>query len=65
VLEAVVEKDAVVEHYNIQNDERIRTCEYHPFQANWKKSNIHSVYISLNGGIVRNNLNMVMEAAIF
>ena len=63
VLEAVVEKDAVVEHYNIQNDEThthlVSTTHFRQIG----KSNIHSVTISLNGGIVRNNLNMVMEAA--
>ena len=63
VLEAVVEKDAFVEHYNIQNDAShthlVSTTHFRQIG----KSNIHSVTISLNGGIVRNNLNMVMEAA--
>src|SRR5688572_1558081 len=63
VLEAVVEKDAFVEHYQIQNDtphtHLVSTTHFRQIG----KSNIHSVTISLDGGIVRNNLNMVMEAA--
>ena len=63
VMEIVVEKDAVVEYYKIQND-RPQTSQVsttHFRQVG--KSLIHAVTISLNGGLVRNNLNIVMEAA--
>lgn len=62
VMEVVVEKEAVVEYYKIQND------ALHSNQVNTThfrqrgKSLIHAVTISLSGSIVRNNLNMVMEA---
>ena len=62
VLEVVVEKDAHVEYYKIQNDanhtNQVSTTHF----RQTGKSYVHTVTISLNGGIVRNNLNMVMEA---
>jgi Fe-S cluster assembly protein SufD len=63
VMEAVVEKDAIVEYYNIQNDAAHTNLVSTTHFRQTGKSNIHAVTISLNGGIVRNNLNMVMEAA--
>ncbi len=62
VMEVVVEKDAVVENYIIQNDaaqtHSVTTSHFRQVG----KSNVHVVTITLNGGIVRNNLNMIMEA---
>jgi Fe-S cluster assembly protein SufD len=62
VVEVVVEKDAMVGYYRIQNDaahtNQVNTTHFRQVG----KSHIHTVTISLNGGIVRNNLNMVMEA---
>ena len=62
VMEIVVEKDAMVEYYKIQNDaphtNQVSTTHFR--QSG--KSYIHTVVISLNGGIVRNNLNVVLEA---
>ncbi len=62
VAEIVVEKDALVEYYKIQNNASSanQVSTTHSRQAG--KSFIHAVTISLNGGIIRNNLNMAMEA---
>lgn len=63
VIEAVVEKDAVFDFYKIQNDapnsKVVSTTHVH--QAG--KSEATVVTVSLNGGLIRNNLNMVMSAA--
>jgi len=62
VIEIVVEKDAMVEYYKIQNDgaQTSQVSTTHFRQTG--KSYIHAVTVSLNGDIVRNNLNIVMEA---
>ena len=62
VMEIVVEKDAMVEYYKIQNDapHTNQISSTHIRQIG--KSYVHTVVISLNGGIVRNNLNVVLEA---
>lgn len=62
VTEIVVEQDALLEYYRIQNDAA------HANQVNTThirqvgKSLVNTVTVSLNGGIVRNNLNIAMEA---
>ena len=62
VTEVVVEQDASLEYYRIQNDAA------HANQVNTThirqlgKSLVNTVTISLDGGIVRNNLNIAMEA---
>ena len=62
VTEVVVEQNAIVEFYKIQNDipsaNQVNTTHFRQIA----KSVVHTVAISLNGGIVRNNLNIVMEA---
>ena len=62
VMEFVVEKDAIVDYYKIQNDtaqsNQVSTTHFRQIG----KSVVNAVTISLNGGIVRNNLNMAMEA---
>jgi len=62
VMEVVVEKDAMVEYYKIQNDSsqanQVSTTHFRQVG----KSYVHTVVISLDGGIIRNNLNIVMEA---
>lgn len=62
VLEIIVEKNASVEYYKIQNDadhtNQVSTTHFRQVG----KSYIHAVTISLNGRIVRNNLNIAMEA---
>jgi len=62
VMEVVVEKDAVIEYYKIQNDgphtNQVSTTHFRQIG----KSYIHCVTISLNGGLIRNNLNIAMAA---
>ena len=62
VMEIAVEENALVEYYKIQNDaahaNQVSTTHIHQVG----KSYVHAVTISLNGGIVRNNLNIVLDA---
>jgi Fe-S cluster assembly protein SufD len=62
VTEVVVEKDAMVEYYKIQNDtahsSQVNTTHFRQVG----KSLVNTVTVSLSGGIVRNNLNIAMEA---
>jgi Fe-S cluster assembly protein SufD len=62
VMEVVVERDAMVEYYKIQNDasrsSQVNTTHFRQIG----KSLVNAVTISLDGGIVRNNLNIAMEA---
>ena len=62
VMEIAVEQDARLEYYKIQNDQdhTHQVSTTHIRQVG--KSHTHSVTISLNGGIVRNNLNVILEA---
>lgn len=62
VLEIIVEKDANVSYYKIQNDKEqsSQVCTTH-FRLTGK-SYIHTVTVSLNGGMVRNNLSIALEA---
>jgi Fe-S cluster assembly protein SufD len=62
VMEIIVEKDAMVEYYKIQNDAAHTNQVSTTHIRQIGKSYIHTVVISLNGGIVRNNLNLVLEA---
>jgi Fe-S cluster assembly protein SufD len=62
VMEVVVEKDAMVEYYKIQNDaahaSQVSTTHFRQVG----KCHVHTVVISLNGALVRNNLNVVLDA---
>lgn len=62
IVEIVVEKDAILELYKIQNDapnsNMVSTTHVHQVG----KSIANVITISLSGGLVRNNLNMVMSA---
>lgn len=62
VLEIVVEKDARMEYYKIQNDSAHTNQVSTTHIRQIAKSYTHTVTISLNGGIVRNNLNLVLDA---
>lgn len=62
VMEVVVEQDARVEYYKIQNDSNRSSQVSTTHFRQVGKSNVHAVTISLNGAMVRNNLNMIMEA---
>ena len=62
VMEIVVNTNAIVEYYKIQNDavNASQVTTTHIRQIG--KSYAHAVTISLNGGLIRNNLNIIMEA---
>jgi Fe-S cluster assembly protein SufD len=62
VTEVIVEQDAVVNFYKIQNEGPAASmvCTTHFRQTG--KALCNATTISLSGNIVRNNLNMVMEA---
>ncbi len=62
VMEMVVEKNALVEYYKIQNDaaHTNQVSSTHIRQVG--KSHTHTVTISLGGNMVRNNLNLVLDA---
>lgn len=62
VMEVVVEQDARFEHYKIQNDAAHANQVSTTHIRQVAKSYAHTMAISLNGGIVRNNTNIVMEA---
>ena len=62
VMEIVVEQDAMLEHYKVQNDASHANQVSTTHIRQIGKSYVHTVTISLNGGIVRNNLNVVLEA---
>jgi Fe-S cluster assembly protein SufD len=62
VMEIIVENGARLEYYKIQNDgsNTNQVSTTHIRQIG--KSFTHAVTISLNGGLVRNNLNVVLDA---
>ncbi len=62
VMEIVVEKGALLEFYKIQNDAATTSQVSTTHVRQTGKSYTHIVTISLNGGIIRNNLNIVLEA---
>jgi Fe-S cluster assembly protein SufD len=62
VIEIAVEKDAVLEFYKIQNDAPNSTVVSTTHVHQVGKSIANVITISLSGGLVRNNLNMVMSA---
>ncbi len=61
VMEIIVEKAAVVEYCKIENDKINANLVSTTHFRQIGKSVVHAVTISFNGGIVRNNLNIVME----
>jgi Fe-S cluster assembly protein SufD len=62
VMELVVEKDAMLEYYKIQNDAATASLVSTTHFRQTGKSYIHTVSVSLDGSIVRNNLNVVLDA---
>ncbi len=62
VMEIIVDKDARAEYYKIQNDSAHTNQVSTTHIRQIAKSYTHTVTISLNGGIVRNNLNLVLDA---
>ncbi len=63
VMEVVVEKNARFEYYKIQNDANHASQVSTTHIRQIGESYVHTVTISLNGGIIRNNLNIILEAA--
>jgi len=62
VMEIVAEAGSNVEFYKIQNDASHNSQVSTTHIRQIGKSYTHTVTISLNGGIVRNNLNVILEA---
>lgn len=62
VTEVVVERDAILEYYKIQNDAEHTNQVTTTHIRQTGKSLVNTVTVSLNGAIVRNNLNIAMEA---
>jgi len=62
VLEIIVENEARFEYYKIQNDgsRTNQVSTTHIRQVG--KSFTHTVTISLDGGLIRNNLNVILDA---
>lgn len=63
IMEIVVEKDAMLEYYKIQNESAQASQVSTTHIRHVGKSYSHAVTVSLNGAIVRNNTNIVMEDA--
>ena len=62
VIEVVVEKDARLGYYKIQNDQKDASQVSTTHIRQTGKSYTNSVVISLNGAMIRNNLNVIFEA---
>jgi len=62
VLEIIVEQEARLEYYKIQNDGIGNNLVSTTHIRQTGKSYSHAVSISLDGGLVRNNLNVVLDA---
>jgi Fe-S cluster assembly protein SufD len=62
VMEIIVEKDALVEYYKIQNESTQSSSVSTTHIRQVGKSYTHAVTISLDGGVVRNNLNVILDA---
>lgn len=62
VVEVVVEQNAIAEYYKIQNDaagnSQVTTTQFRQIG----RSSVHAVTVTLGGAIVRNNLNLSLEA---
>ncbi|MEO6948616.1 MAG: Fe-S cluster assembly protein SufD [Ginsengibacter sp.] len=63
VMEVVVEENAIVEYYKLQDDVAISSQVGTTHIRQIGKSYVHTVTISLNGGMIRNNIDIIMEAA--
>ena len=62
VSEIVVEENAQVSIYKIQNEDSHSSCVKTTHVRQVGVSKVNSVTITLNGGIIRNNLNFILEA---
>lgn len=62
VMEIVVNSNAHVEYYKIQNDSFSASQVSTTHIRQTGRSYVHTVTITLNGNIIRNNMNMVLDA---
>ena len=62
VSEVVVEENANVHIYKIQNEDSHSSCVKTTHVRQLGVSKVNSVTITLNGGMIRNNLNFILEA---
>lgn len=62
VMEMVVMENAYVEYYKIQNDKENASQVNTTHVRQIGRSYVHTVTVTLNGGIVRNNMNLVLDA---
>jgi Fe-S cluster assembly protein SufD len=62
VMEIVVNDNAIIEYYKVQNDATNASQVTTTHIRQIGKSYAHAVTISLNGGLIRNNTNIIMEA---
>ncbi len=63
VVEIVAESNAIVEYYKIQNDVITASQVGTTHIRQIGKSYVHALTVSLNGGMIRNNTDIIMEAA--
>ncbi|HYK77682.1 MAG TPA: Fe-S cluster assembly protein SufD [Daejeonella sp.] len=63
VMEMVINSNAYVEYYKIQNDAANASQVSTTHIRQIGKSYVHAVTVSLSGNMIRNNMNLVMEAA--
>ncbi|WP_407527589.1 Fe-S cluster assembly protein SufD [Lacibacter sp. MH-610] len=62
VSEIVVEENANVHIYKIQNEDSHSSCVKTTHVRQLGVSKVNSVTLTLNGGMIRNNLNFILEA---
>jgi len=63
VMEIVAKDNSYIEYYKIQNDNANANHAGTTHIRQVGKCYVHTVVISLNGGMIRNNTNIIMEAA--
>lgn len=63
VLEIVVKENAYIAYYKIQNDAANASQVNTTHIRQIGKSHVHAVTVTLNGGLIRNNMNLVLDAA--
>jgi len=61
VTEVVVSENAVFDYYNVQNEHNMSTQINSTFIYQKANSNVLSNTISLHGGIIRNNIKVIMD----
>lgn len=62
VLEIVLQQNAFLEYYKIQNDQQNASQAGTTFIHQIGKSYVHAATVSISGGLIRNNLNIILDA---